>query len=77
MNVGDILHQYLKENGYDGFYHPNGCSCWGVGGDDTLMTCVGTPWHSPLECEPGYHYEADDGDEWIIPDRRKRDDGGG
>ena len=73
MNVGDILRRYLKENGYDGFYHPNnGCCCWGIDDDDELMVRC-QAWHtvSPLSCLPGYHCKYQDGDVWIEPDKPK------
>jgi len=47
MTVNEIVNEYLKANGYDGLYNPDGeCACK-VG---TLASCGG-----PCdECEPGY-----------------------
>lgn len=53
--VGEIIEEYLEENGFDGLYVPGECACL----KDDLFPCSETP----VDCKPGYRKEDPTG-EW-------------
>ena len=61
MNCLEILTEYLKKNGFDGLYHPDGCGCL-IGG---LFPCE----CDPGDCLPGYKQMHDEDAairDWIV-----------
>ena len=68
MNVGIILEQWLKANGYDGLYCVEGDVC-GCRADDMAIRCDGIY----LDCQPGYE-GPDPSNEggWSIYDDKKQ-----
>lgn len=48
MTVKEILQTWLKDNGYDGLYHPGDCGC----SIEDLITCD----DDCSNCEPGYKH---------------------
>lgn len=53
LTVGEMIHDYLKSNNYDGLYFPGLCACK----LSDLMPCGGV---NTEECKAGYKIDGDD-----------------
>ena len=71
ITVKDILEAFLKANGFDGLYSPEGdtCACR----MDDLMPCNGD-WGGCGDCLPGYLLPGDDECPWKIGVPKKEAD---
>jgi hypothetical protein len=66
----ELLKFWLEKHGYSGIYDEDaGCGC----PVDDLMLCGEYHDDVLLQCKPGYKISTDEGEGWVISDRKPKD----